>query len=132
MAMKTSLSRLTPHLLSVLRIVAALLFIAHGTQKLLGFPPGPPRLQLALSLMGAAGVIETVGGALMLLGLCTRPVAFILSGQMAAAYFMRHAPGGTFPILNGGELAVLFCFLWLFFVAAGPGPWSIDALRRRA
>ena len=90
--MKTSLSRLTPHLLSVLRIVAALLFIAHGTQKLLGFPPGPPRLQLALSLMGAAGVIETVGGALMLLGLFTRPVAFILSGQMAVAYFMRHAP----------------------------------------
>jgi putative oxidoreductase len=132
MAMKTSLSRLTPHLLSVLRIVAALLFIAHGTQKLLGFPPGPPRLQLALSLMGAAGMIETVGGALMLLGLFTRPVAFILSGQMAVAYFMRHAPGGTFPILNGGELAVLFCFLWLFFVAAGPGPWSIDALRRRA
>ena len=76
--------------------------------------------------MGAAGVIETVGGALMLLGLFTRPVAFVLSGQMAVAYFMRHAPGGMWPILNGGELAVLFCFLWLFFVAAGPGPWSID------
>jgi len=131
--MKTSgLSRLTPHLLSVLRIVAAFLFIAHGTQKLLGFPPDAPRLRLALSLMGAAGAIETVGGALMLLGLFTRPVAFVLSGEMAAAYFIRHAPGGRWPIVNGGELAVLFCFVWLLFVAAGPGPWSIDALRRRA
>ena len=117
----------------MLRIVAAFLFIAHGTQKLFGFPPDAPRLQLELlSLMGAAGVIETVGGALMLLGLFTRPVAFILSGQMAVAYFMRHAPRGTWPILNGGELAVLYCFLWLFFVAAGPGPWSLDRLRRRA
>jgi putative oxidoreductase len=132
MAMKMSLSRLTPHVLSLLRVVAASLFIAHGTQKLLGFPPGPPRLQLALSLMGAAGVIETVGGWLMLLGLFTRPVAFILSGQMAAAYFIRHAPTGKWPILNGGELAVLFCFIWLLFVAAGPGPWSIDKLRKRA
>ena len=79
--------------------------------------------------MGAAGIIETFGGALMLLGLFTRPVAFVLSGQMAVAYFIRHAPRGTWPILNGGELAVLFCFLWLFFVAAGPGPWSIDGLR---
>jgi putative oxidoreductase len=132
MAMKTSLARLTPHLLSVLRIVAAFLFIAHGTQKLLGFPPAAPRLQFALSLMGAAGVIETVGGSLMLLGLFTRPVAFVLSGQMAVAYFIRHAPGGTWPIMNGGELAVLFCFVWLLFVAAGPGPWSLDKLRKRA
>jgi putative oxidoreductase len=132
MAIKTSLSRLTPHLLSVLRVVAAFLFIAHGTQKLLGFPPDAPRLQFAVSLIGAAGVIETVGGTLMMLGLFARPVAFVLSGQMAAAYFIRHAPRGQWPLLNGGELAVLYCFLWLFFVAAGPGPWSLDALRKRA
>jgi putative oxidoreductase len=130
--MKTSgLSRLTPHLLSALRIVAAFLFIAHGTQKLLGFPPDGPRPAL-LSLMGAAGVIETVGGTLMLLGLFTRPVAFVLSGEMAVAYFLRHAPSGRWPIVNGGELAVLFCFIWLLFVAAGPGPWSLDRLRRHA
>jgi putative oxidoreductase len=127
---KTSLSRLTPHLLSVLRIVAAFLFIAHGTAKLFGFPTGGPRPPL-LSLLGAAGIIETCGGVLMLLGLFTRPVAFVLAGQMAAAYFIRHAPQGQWPILNGGELAVLFCFIWLLFVATGPGPWSIDALRRR-
>jgi putative oxidoreductase len=131
--MKTSaLSGLTPHLLSALRIAAALLFIAHGTVKLFGFPPGAPRPPLVLlSLLGAAGVIETIGGALMLVGLFTRPVAFVLSGQMAVAYFRQHAPGGTWPIVNGGELAVLFCFIWLLFVAAGPGPWSLDALRRR-
>ena len=132
--MKTSgLSRLTPHVLSALRIAAALLFIAHGTAKLFGFPPGAPRTPLVLlSLLGAAGVIETIGGALMLVGLFTRPVAFVLSGEMAVAYFRQHAPGGTWPIVNGGELAVLFCFIWLLFVAAGPGPWSIDALRKRA
>jgi putative oxidoreductase len=132
--MKTSgLSRLTPHLLSALRIAAAFLFIAHGTVKLFGFPPGAPRPPLALfSLLFAAGVIETIGGALMLIGLFTRPVAFLLSGEMAVAYFRQHAPGGRWPIVNGGELAVLFCFIWLLFVAAGPGPWSIDALRRRA
>jgi len=132
--MKTSgLSRLTPHVLSALRIAAALLFMAHGTVKMFGFPAGAPRPPLVLlSLLGAAGVIETIGGALMLVGLFTRPVAFVLSGEMAVAYFRQHAPGGTWPIVNGGELAVLFCFIWLLFVAAGPGPWSIDALRRRA
>ena len=132
--MKTSgLSRLTPQVLSALRIAAALLFIEHGTVKLFGFPPGAPRPPLVLlSLLGAAGVIETIGGALVLVGLFTRPVAFVLSGEMAVAYFRQHAPGGTWPIVNGGELAVLFCFIWLLFVAAGPGPWSLDALRRRA
>jgi putative oxidoreductase len=133
MSIKTTVSRLAPHLLSVLRLVAAFLFIAHGTQKLLGFPVSAPRASFELfSIIGAAGLIETFGGLLMLLGLFTRPVAFILSGQMAAAYFMQHAPRGAWPILNGGELAVLYCFLWLYFVAAGPGPWSVDALRRRA
>jgi putative oxidoreductase len=129
----SGLSRLTPHLLSALRIVAAFLFIAHGTSKLFGFPPGAPRPPLVVfSLLFAAGVIETMGGALMLIGLFTRPVAFVLSGEMAVAYFRQHAPGGSWPILNGGELAVLYCFIWLLVVAAGPGPWSIDALRRRA
>ena len=83
-------------------------------------------------MMGVAGVLETAGGVLMLLGLFTRPVAFVLSGEMAVAYFTQHAPQGVWwwPILNGGELAVLFCFIWLFFCVAGPGPWSLDALRR--
>ena len=131
MSIKSTFSRLAPHLLSVLRIVVAFLFIAHGTQKLVGFPAAGPRFAL-FSMLGAAGLIETFGGVLMLLGLFTRPVAFILSGEMAVAYFRQHAPGGTWPIVNGGELAVLYCFLWLYFVAAGPGPWSVDGLRKRA
>ncbi len=131
--MKSSVvGRLTPHLLSVLRIVAAGLFIVHGTQKLFAFPEAAPRPTVLMSLSGAAGLLETFGGLLMLLGLFTRPVAFVLSGLMAFAYFLRHAPRGGWPILNGGELAALYCVLWLFFVAAGPGRWSIDALRKRA
>jgi len=121
------------YLQSLLRIVSAIVFMLHGTQKLFGFPsatPLPPSQML--SLLGAAGILEVVGGALMALGLFTRPVAFILSGEMAVAYFRQHAPRGVWPILNGGELAVLFCFIWLLFVATGPGPWSIDALQRRA
>ena len=131
--MKSSVvSRLTAYLQSVLRMVAAFVYIAHGTQKLFGFPVSGPRPGVALlSLLGAAGVLETFGGLLMLIGLFSRPVAFILSGQMAYAYFTQHAPRGGWPILNGGELAVLYCFIWLFFVAAGPGPWSLDALIRR-
>ena len=131
MSIKSTVSRLAPHLLSVLRIVAAFTFMAHGTQKLFGFPAAGPQFPM-LSLLGAAGLIETFGGLLMLLGLFARPVAFILSGQMAAAYFLQHAPRGTWPLVNGGELAVLYCFLWLYFCAAGPGPWSVDGLRRRA
>jgi putative oxidoreductase len=118
------LGRLSPYFLSVLRIIAAFTFIAHGTQKLFAFPLGP-RAPLA-SMMGAAGLIETAGGALMLLGLFTRPVAFVLAGEMAYAYFTAHAPRGTWPIQNGGELAVLYCFVWLYFAAAGPGPISVD------
>jgi putative oxidoreductase len=131
--MKSSaVSRLTPYLQSVLRMVAAFLFMAHGTQKLFGFPVSAPRPGAELlSLMGAAGVLEAFGGLLMLIGLFSRPVAFVLSGQMAVAYFMQHAPRGPWPILNGGELAALYSFIWLFFVAAGPGPWSLDALIRR-
>jgi putative oxidoreductase len=121
---------LTPYLLSVLRLVAAFVYVAHGTQKLFGVPGHPFHAPvLAMTMMGAAGVIETIGGILMFLGLFTRPVAFVVSGQMAVAYFTQHAPKGLWPIGNGGELAALFCFVWLFFCAAGPGPISLDALR---
>jgi len=120
------------YLQGLLRIVSAIVFMLHGTQKLFGFPsatPLPPSRML--SLLGAAGILEVFGGALMALGLFTRPVAFILSGEMAVAYFRQHAPRGLWPILNGGELAVLFCFLWLFFSAAGPGRISVDTLIRK-
>ena len=119
----------TPRALALLRIVTAYLFIMHGTSKLLGVPhvASFDKLQL-LSLIGLAGVLELVGGALLLIGLFTRPVAFILSGEMAFAYFMGHAPQGNVlvPMLNRGELAVLYCFVFLFFAAAGPGAWSVD------
>ena len=122
-----------PALQSVLRIVAAFLFLPHGTQKLFGVPAAEPRAPVdLLSLMGLAGVLETFGGLLLLLGLFTGPVALVLAAQMAAAYRMAHAPRGPWPLLNGGELALLYRLVWLFFSAAGPGPWSVDALRRRA
>jgi putative oxidoreductase len=128
----SGLSRLTPYLLSVLRIVAAFVYTAHGTQKLFGVPGHPFHAPVfAATMIGAAGVIETIGGMAMLLGLFTRPVAFILSGQMAIAFFTQHWPNGFWPINNGGDLAVVFCFLWLFFCVAGPGPISLDALRGR-
>ena len=117
-----------PRMLSVLRIVAALIFFAHGTQKLLGFPASemvpPPG-----SLPWIAGVLELAGGALLVVGLFTRPVAFVLSGLMAVAYWMAHAPQGPFPALNGGDAAILYCFVFLYLVFAGAGPWSLDALR---
>jgi putative oxidoreductase len=120
-----------PFLRSILRIVAAFLFMAHGTQKLFAFPVSEPRSAVELmSLAGLAGVLETFGGALLLLGFFTRPVAFILSGEMAAAYFMAHAPRSFWPVLNNGEPAALFCFIWLYIAAAGPGPLSIDAMGR--
>jgi putative oxidoreductase len=120
----------TPYFLSILRIIAAFLFVQYGTTKLLAFPaavmPDGGTASLA-SLPGVAGALELVGGALLLIGLFTRPVAFVLSGQMAVAYFMGHAGQGFWPVLNGGAPAVFFCFLWLYLSAAGPGPWSIDA-----
>ncbi|WP_119462845.1 DoxX family protein [Rhodospirillaceae bacterium SYSU D60014] len=118
-----------PHMLSVLRIMSALLFLEHGTQKLLDFPPhaNPPAL---MSLSGIQGLIELIGGALLAIGLFTRPVAFILSGDMAVAYFMAHAPESFFPVLNGGDAAILYCFVFLHFVFAGGGAWSVDAMRR--
>ncbi len=119
-----------PRLLSVLRIVAALLFLSHGTAKLFGFPHVAMFDGVTIgSLFGIAGIIEIVGGVLLALGLFTRPVAFILSGQMAVAYFMMHAPQNFFPILNGGELAALYSFLFLYFAVAGGGAWSLDKLR---
>jgi putative oxidoreductase len=126
-----------PQLLSVLRIVLAFLFIQVGTAKLFAFPaavmPGGGTAAVG-SLPWIAGVIEVIGGPLMLLGLFTRPVAFVLAGEMAVAYFHGHAPHGFWPVLNMGALAVIYCFLFLYMSAAGPGPWSLDALlaRRRA
>ena len=122
----------TPRLLGILRIIAGFLYLQHGTAKLFGAPHVAmfDGLQV-MSLMGVAGILELVGGALLLLGLFTRPVAFILSGQMAAAYFMAHAPQGFLPILNGGELAVLYSFIFLYFAAAGGGAFSIDGLRSK-
>lgn len=119
-----------PRALSVLRIVAGLLFLAHGLVKLFGFPAGaaPGPVPIA-SLFGAAAILELVGGTLVLLGLFTRPVAFLLSGQMAIAYFMVHAPQSLYPVLNGGELAILYCFIMLYLSAAGGGCWSVDALK---
>lgn len=121
-----------PVLRSALRIVAAVSFIAHGTQKLFGAPAAQPRDPVELfSWFGAAGVLETFGGLLMLVGLFSRPAAFILAGEMAVAYFRVHAPQGFWPILNGGELATLYGFIWLYFAAAGPGPLSLDAIFER-
>lgn len=120
-----------PRFLSVLRIMAGLLFLAHGTMKHLGFPdsgePGPA----VTSLSGLAGLFELVGGALLVVGLFTRPTAFVLSGVMAAAYFIAHAPRSFFPVLNGGDAAILYCFVFFYIFVVGGGPWSLDALRRR-
>jgi putative oxidoreductase len=119
----------SPRLLSVLRIVSGLLFLQHGTAKYLGIPAIPmfANTQVA-SLSGIAGVIELVGGALLVLGLFTRPAAFVCSGLMAVAYFIAHAPESFYPILNDGELAVLYCFAFLYLAASGPGPWSLDRM----
>ncbi len=127
------LARWTPQLLSVLRIVAALLFLEHGLQKLFGVPAPPASgLPPALSLIWFAAVLELVGGLLLVAGLFTRPVAFILSGEMAVAYWMAHAPRSPFPVINGGDAAILFCFVFLYVALAGAGPWSLDEARRRA
>ena len=120
----------SPRLLSVLRVIAALLFLEHGTQKLLGIPAAPAMEITLLSLDGIAGLLELIGGALLALGLFTRPVAFVLSGQMAVAYFLAHAPQSFFPVLNGGEGAILYCFIFLYLAAAGPGAWALDAVMR--
>ena len=116
-----------------LRIMSGLLFCSTEPPRYLKFPlvPSVPPTSNAELVPGVAGIIELVGGVLLMLGLFTRPVAFIASGLTAVAYFMAHAPRGLYPILNGGELAVLYCFVFLYIAAAGPGPWSIDAQRKR-
>lgn len=117
----------SPFLLSLVRIVAALTYVTYGTRKLFGVPGGADTVEL-MSRMGAAGIIETFGGALLLVGLFSRPVAFLCSGQMAAAYFLGHAERSFWPVLNGGQLASVYCFLFLYIAAAGAGPLSLDAL----
>ena len=123
-----SLNRFAPHALALLRIAAALIFIAHGTQKLFGFPVPPSwGMPAAFTLLWTAGVLEVVGGALLVVGFLTRPTAFVLSGLMACAYWMAHAPKSFYPLLNGGEAAMLFCFIFLYIAAAGPGAFAIDS-----
>jgi putative oxidoreductase len=122
----------TPQLLSVFRIMVALLFLEHGTAKFFQFPHVAMYDGVTLmSLAGAAGVLELVGGLLLAVGLFSSVTAFILSGEMAVAYFLAHAPHGFFPIVNMGELAVIYCFAFLYLSAAGPGPWSVDAMRAK-
>ncbi|WP_320198397.1 DoxX family protein [Agrobacterium sp. rho-13.3] len=128
MALFDKLSRYQPYGLAALRIITALLFIEHGTQKLFGFPASTMEGALPTMLLIAA-LLEVVGGLLILVGLFTRPVAFILSGQMAVAYFMAHAPKSFFPVLNGGDAAILFSFVFLYLVVAGPGALSADQRR---
>jgi len=119
-------------LLSVLRIMTGLLFLQHGTTKYLGFPASKYSGVSPMTMGGVAGMFELVGGILIVLGLFTRPVAFVLSGLMAVAYFLAHAPSGIFPLLNGGELAVLYSFVFLYLSARGGGPWSLDQWRSRS
>jgi putative oxidoreductase len=125
-----SLSRYQPHLLAALRIVAGVLFLSHGLAKLIGFPVAPPGVQPLTSLFGIGGVIEVVTGALIVLGLFTRAAAFVAAGQMAVAYWMFHAPQNFYPAANGGDAAILFCFVFLYIVAAGPGAFSVESLLR--
>jgi putative oxidoreductase len=122
----------TPRALSVLRIVTGLMIVQHGMAKLIGFPAVPAFAKLEpLSLIGAAGFIELIGGTLLILGLLTRPAAFILAGEMAFAYFLRHAPNSFYPLVNGGTLAIMYCFTCLYLSTAGAGPWSVDAAMKR-
>lgn len=119
----------SPQLLSVLRIMAGLLLLQHGTGKYLAIPVGPMNNASPTTMSGAAGVLELIGGVLIILGLFTRPVAFILSGMCAVAYFYAHYPRGLYPILNGGELAALYSFVFLYLASAGGGAWSLDRAR---
>ncbi|GBU18985.1 MULTISPECIES: DoxX family protein [Methylobacterium] len=125
------LSGYAPIALALLRVVSGLLFLEHGTQKLLNFPPRSMPAPELLSLLGVQGVIEIVGGVLIILGLFTRPTAFLLSGNMAVAYFMAHGSKNFFPAVNGGDAAILFCFVFLYLAAAGPGAYSLDGRGRR-
>ena len=124
------LSRLQPQLLAILRIVAGLLFLEHGLSKFFGFPVPFP-VQPLPPLLIAAGVIECVAGVLITLGLFTRLAAFVAAGEMAVAYWMTHFPQGFWPVVNRGEAAILFCFVFLYIAAAGPGAWSVDGARAK-
>jgi len=128
---EASLQAWTPRMLSVLRIMSALLFLQYGLSKYFGFPANPPANFAMFSLIGLAGAIELIGSFLLLIGLFSREAAFIMSGEISVAYFMRRAPNGFFPQVNGGGLEVLFCFVFLYLFFSGPGPWSVDAARRR-
>lgn len=121
----------TPQIRSLLRIMLGLLILQHGTAKYLGFPPSHMSNASPLTMDGAAGILELIGGVLLVIGLFTRCSAFVLSGMTAVAYFYAHAPRGFYPLINGGELAVLYCFVFLYLAAAGGGPWSVDAARSR-
>jgi putative oxidoreductase len=122
----------TPRALSVLRIIAGLMIIEHGMAKHIGFPAVPSLANVQpLSLVGVAGWIELIGGALLVLGLFTQPVALIVYGEVAAAYFMVHAPRSLYPLINGGSLAIMYCFTCLYLSTAGAGPWSVDAAMKR-
>ncbi len=128
--MTSTLNAWSPRILSILRMVASAIFFLHGTQKILGWPAAPQSgLPAVGTLPWTAGMIEIVGGALLFFGLFSRPVAFILSGQMAFAYWLAHAPRSIYPLLNGGDAAILYCFAFLYIAFAGPGPWSVDARR---
>jgi putative oxidoreductase len=130
--MNEAIAAWRPRALSVLRIITGLMIIQHGMGKIIGFPAFPAYANVQpLSLIGAAGFIELIGGALLILGLLTRPAAFILSGEMAFAYFMVHAPKGFYPLINGGTLAIMYCFACLYLSTAGAGPWSVDAAMKR-
>src|ERR1700733_6387715 len=130
--MNETIEAWTPRALSVLRIITGLLIIQHGMGKLLGFPAFPAYANVQpMSMIGAAGFIELIGGALLILGLLTRPAAFILAGEMAFAYFIAPSPKSFFPLVNGGPLAILYCFTCLYLSAAGPGPWSVDAAMKK-
>jgi len=126
----TGQGRWAPQALAALRIMAGLLFMTHGTAKLFGFPALPMPMPPVGSLLWIGGVLEALGGLLLVLGLFSRPVAFVLAGEMAVAYFMFHAPQGFYPAANGGDAAILFCFVFLLIAAAGPGAWSLDGRRQ--
>jgi putative oxidoreductase len=128
-AIDNFLATWSPRALSILRIIVGLLFLEHGTSKYLSLPVSPSTGVAPMSLSGINGMIELVGGVLIVIGLFTRPVAFILAGDMAFAYFIAHSPRGFFPLLNAGELAIVYCFVFLYLAVAGGGEWSIDHLR---
>ncbi|UFN50903.1 DoxX family protein [Roseomonas sp. OT10] len=130
-ALASRLQPFAPYALALLRIAAALIFLLHGAQKILGWPAPPSSgMPPVLSLYWIGGIMELAGGVLLVLGLFTRPVAFLLAGEMAYAYWFMHAPRSVYPLLNGGDAAILYCFVFFYLVFAGPGAWALDNRRR--